>query len=60
MRGRRHSGAGGGLFVWKVRPQDQQATAVGRPHTLVPCKDSEQAEPMDLETAVFLFLLEEK
>ena len=33
---------------------------MGRPHTLVPCKDSEQAEPMDLETAVFLFLLEEK
>ena len=26
----------------------------------VHCKDSEQAEPMDLETAVFLFLLQEK
>lgn len=26
----------------------------------VPCEDSEQAEPMDLETAMFLFLLQEK
>lgn len=30
------------------------------PPTLVPGKDSEQVESMDLETAVFLFLLEEK
>lgn len=30
------------------------------PPTLVPGKDSEQVESMDLETVVFLFLLEEK
>lgn len=56
----RHPGAGGRLFVWKVRPQDQQAAAVPPHPAQVSCEDSEQAESMDLGTAVFLFLLQEK
>lgn len=33
----RHPGAGGRLFVWKVRPQDQQAAAVPPPPTPPRC-----------------------
>ena len=60
-RGWRHPGAGGRLFVWKVRPPGPAGCSHAPPHPAqVPCKDSEHAEPMDLETEVFLFLLQEK
>lgn len=58
-----HPGAGGGLFVWKVRPQDQRAAAVSTslPLPWCPARTQNKLESMiwEVDCGVSL-LLEEK